>query len=71
MESRVIQIRQTLYVRIPAAQAKRLGLKAGQHVDVQVQRLFPHVKDIVQDLRGRRKGAFGHVDRRKLWGELD
>lgn len=67
-ESRLIAIRRTLYARVPADEARRLGLRAGQPVDVQVRPLGSTADEILL-LRARHKGAFQNRPGRELWRE--
>lgn len=67
-ESRLIGIRKTLYARVPAEEARRLGLRPGQQVDLEVRPLGATAEEILA-LRGRYKGHFVRRTGRGLWGE--
>lgn len=52
VESRVVRINQTLYVRVPAEEARRLRLREGQVVDVEVRPLRPPARAVAGRLFG-------------------
>jgi len=67
VESRIVRINQTLYARVPAAEARRLGLSEGEVVDLQVR---PRRKTVsgALGLFGKHKGI-ALPDDADLWGE--
>ncbi len=68
LASNVVRINRTLYVRIPAADARRLGLKEGDAVDMDVRRRGGGTARDVVGLRGSFKGAFRRGTSSDLWG---
>lgn len=67
--SKVVRINQTLYVRVPAEEARLLNLREGQAVEVQVRPLGATLGEVVRELRGKYKGQFVHIPDEELWGE--
>lgn len=67
VESKVVRINQTFYVRVPAAEARRLGLEEGEVVDVEVR---PRRKVAAGALAlfGRQKGLALPSDD-EIWGD--
>lgn len=66
-ETRVVRIHKTLYARIPPDVARRLGLRAGQAVDIQVKPRSATVGEALRELRGKYKGRLTKVPDRELW----
>ena len=52
VETRVVRINQTLYVRVPAEEARRLKLREGQVVDVEVRPILPAARAAAARLFG-------------------
>lgn len=50
--TRVVRINRTLYVRVPADEARRLNLREGQTVDVDVRPLRPPAREAAARLFG-------------------
>lgn len=65
VESKVTRIGGTFFARIPAHEAKRLGLKENAPVDLQVRPLGRTIQDVLK-YRGAFKGRFVRDD--DLWG---
>lgn len=67
VETKIVRINQTLYARVPAAEARRLGLSEGEVVDIEVK---PRRKTAsgAMALFGKRKGLALPSDA-ELWGE--
>lgn len=67
VESKIVRINQTLYARVPAAEARRLGLSEGELVDIEVT---PRRKTVAgaMGLFGQYKGLKSPDDA-DLWGE--
>lgn len=68
VETKVTKIGGTLFARIPADEARRLGIVENSAVDIEVRPLGRSVKDVLA-LRGKFKGQFVKDD--DLWGEID
>ena len=68
VQTKVTKIGGTLFVRIPAEEAKRLGLEHGSTVDVQVRPLGRKVRDMLK-LKGKFKGQLAPFDRKEMWGD--
>ena len=69
VETKVTRIGGTLYARIPAEEARRLGIREGSPVDLKVKPLGHFVEDVLR-LKGKYKGRFTHAAD-DLWGEID
>lgn len=67
--STVVKINQTLYVRVPAEEARRMNLREGQAVEIQVKVLGATLGEVIRDLRGKYKGQFANIPDEELWGE--
>lgn len=67
VESKVVRINRTLYVRVPADEARRLGLAEGEVVDVDVRPRRKTLRGALA-LAGRYKGLTLPQDD-ELWGE--
>lgn len=67
VESKIVRINQTLYARVPAAEARRLGLSEGEIVDLEVK---PRRKTAAGALAllGKHKGL-RLPDDADLWGD--
>lgn len=63
-----MKLNSSLYVNVPAEEARRLGLREGQIVEVDVRPLGATASEIM-GLRGKYKGKIPHVSDRELWGE--
>ncbi|MFA5860376.1 MAG: hypothetical protein WDA16_01645 [Candidatus Thermoplasmatota archaeon] len=66
--AKVVKLNSSLYVNVPADEARRLGLQEGQIVEVDVRPLGATVGEIME-LRGKYKGKIPKVSDRELWGE--
>lgn len=65
VETKVTRIGGTLFARIPADEAKRLGLHENSPIDIQVKPLGRSVEDVLA-LKGRFKGMFAKAGE-DLW----
>lgn len=70
VETRVVRINQTLYVRVPAEEARRLKLKEGQVVDVDVRPLRPSARAAATRLFGAAP-RLKPFDRARLSGDRE
>lgn len=66
--AKVVKLNSSFYVNVPAEEARRLGLREGQLVEVDVRPLGGTVADLAE-LRGKYKGKLPKLDRRRLWGK--
>lgn len=67
--SRIVRINRTFYALIPADEARRLDLKEGQEVDLEVAPARRGTAAEVLALRGRGKGAFRDESGADTWGD--
>lgn len=70
MESKIVRINRTLYARVPAEEARRLGLREGQAVDIEVRPLARTAGDALA-LHGKYPALRGAASRRELWGDKE
>lgn len=68
MQSKIVRINRTLYALVPAEEARRLGLREGQAVDIEVVPRRRTAGDALA-LHGRYPRLRGAEDRRALWGD--
>jgi antitoxin component of MazEF toxin-antitoxin module len=66
--ARVVKLNSSLYVNVPAEEARRLGLREGQIVEVEVKPLGSTASELME-LKGKYKGKIPHLSDRELWGE--
>ncbi len=67
-EAKVVRINQSLYVCVPAAEARRLNLQEGQTVEIDVRPKGATGEDIL-NLKGKYKGQLGRATDKELWGD--
>lgn len=68
VESKVTKIGGTHFARIPADEAKRLGLKDGSPVELDVRPLRRSAQDVLTH-KGAFRGALRPHAKEDLWGE--
>lgn len=68
VESKVTRIGGTLFARIPADEARRLGLEADTPVDIEVRALRRSARDVLR-YKGAFHGQLAKGRRKDLWGE--
>ena len=68
VETNVKRIGGTFYARIPAGEARRLGIHEGTPVEMQVRLIRRGAQDLMK-LKGMFKGQFASGDSSDLWGE--
>ncbi|MHB8586838.1 MAG: hypothetical protein ACYDDF_13505 [Thermoplasmatota archaeon] len=68
-ESKVIEISRSLYVLVPADEARRLNLKPGQRVDLEIKPAGATVGDLIRDAWGKFKDEFPptRIPKKELW----
>jgi hypothetical protein len=66
--SKVVRINSSLYLNVPAEEARRLHLREGQVVDYDLRAEGTTVAEAVADLRGKYKGRLPRLSDRDLWG---
>jgi bifunctional DNA-binding transcriptional regulator/antitoxin component of YhaV-PrlF toxin-antitoxin module len=64
--ARVVKLNSSLYVNVPAEEARRLGLREGQFVEVDVKPLGETVERVME-LRGKYKGKLPRAG--VSWGD--
>lgn len=67
VDSKIVRINRTFYALVPAKEARRLNLREGQLVDVEVRPRRTTSRDALR-LFGTRKNI-AIPDRRALWGD--
>jgi hypothetical protein len=67
--SRIVRINRTLYALIPAEEARRLQLREGQEVDLEVAPAKRGTVAEVLALRGKGRGAFRDEAGADTWGD--
>lgn len=68
VETKVTRIGGTLYARIPADEARRLGIHENEPIDITVRPLQRGVEGVLS-LRGKHKGRFAKDE--DLWSDAD
>lgn len=68
VRTNILKVNQTLYARIPAEEARRLRIREGQEVDLQVKPIGSTGAEILH-LKGKYKGQFADLSDEELWGE--
>lgn len=69
MESRIVRVNRTLYVRIPAAEARRLHLHEGQAVKLEVEPSGLSAAVVLATHRGKFARGKPLTDE-ELWGDV-
>ena len=68
VRTNILKVNQSLYARIPAEEARRLRIREGQEVELQVKPIGATGTEILR-LKGKYKGQFANLSDEELWGE--
>lgn len=68
VRTKILRIHQGLYARIPADMARRLRIRAGQEVDLEIRPIGASGPEIIA-FKGNYKGQFVNAPDEALWSE--